>query len=220
MGVPKIAGYALPNEAELPGARPAWDLEANRAALLIHDMQRYFLAAYDEKGSPLPRVIENIALLRERCADLGIPVFYTAQPGDQLLADRGLQADFWGRGMTSAPEHRDIASALAPRTGDIVLEKWRYSAFQRTNLEHLLRARGRNQIIITGVFAHIGCAATAVDAFMRDVQPFLVADAVAAYSRATHDLALNYIAGSCGIVASTSATLKSLAVEALGAQSK
>lgn len=220
MGVPKIAGYTLPSESELPAAKPAWTIEAGRTALLIHDMQRYFLAAFAEEGSPLPRVIANIASLRQRCADLGIPVFYTAQLGDQLRADRGLQADFWGQGMTSAPEHREIVSDLAPRAGDIVLEKWRYSAFQRTNLEHLLRARSRDQILITGVFTHIGCVATAADAFMRDVQPFLVADGTAAYSRATHDMAMDYAAGCCAIVTGTNSILKSLAVEGTGARTQ
>jgi bifunctional isochorismate lyase / aryl carrier protein len=224
MGVPRIAGYVLPTQSELPAARPAWTLEAGRAALLIHDMQRYFLAAFAEEGSPIPQVIDHIASLREQCGNLDIPVFYTAQPGDQLRADRGLQAGFWGPGMTSVPEHRDVVSRLAPRPGDIVLEKWRYSAFQRTNLEHLLRARGRDQLIITGVFAHIGCVTTAADAFMRDVQPFLVADGMAAYSRATHDLAVNYAAGCCAIVTSTNAILKSFVTkevaEETGAQTR
>lgn len=213
MGVPKIAGYALPTEAELPASRPSWTLEANRAGLLIHDMQRYFLAAYAEGGSPIPQVIANIATLRKQCTDLGIPVFYTAQPGDQLPGDRGLQADFWGPGMTNSAEHREIVTQLAPRFGDIVLEKWRYSAFQRTNLEHFLRARARDQLVITGVFAHIGCVTTAADAFMRDIEPFLAADATAAYSRTTHDLALSYGAGCCAVVASTDAILKSLTTE-------
>jgi bifunctional isochorismate lyase/aryl carrier protein len=200
MGVPKIAGYTLPLESDLPAAKPAWTLQASRAALLIHDMQRYFLAAYAEDGSPIPQVVQNIAALRDDCAALGIPVFYTAQPGNQFRPDRGLQADFWGPGMSDTPEHRSIAGGLEPRTGDIVLEKWRYSAFQRTNFEHYLRARGRDQLILTGVFAHIGVLATAMDAFMREVQPFLVADATAAYSRATHDLAISHAAGCCAIV--------------------
>ena len=51
----------------------------------------------------------------------GIPVFYTAQRGDQLRADRGLQADLWGPGMRADPEHEAILPEIAPRSGDHVL---------------------------------------------------------------------------------------------------
>ncbi len=89
-----------------------------------------------------------------------------------------------------------------------MLTKWRYSAFQRTTLEHLLRARKRDQLIICGVFAHIGCMTTAVDAFMRDVEPFMVADGVADFSREKHDLALTYVAERCGVVTTTARLLR------------
>jgi bifunctional isochorismate lyase / aryl carrier protein len=54
--------------------------------------------------------------------------------------------------------------------------------------------RGRDQLVGTGVYAHIGCQATAVEAFMRDVRAFLVADAVAEFSRRHHDQACEYVA--------------------------
>jgi bifunctional isochorismate lyase/aryl carrier protein len=61
----------------------------------------------------------------------------------------------------------------------------------------------RNQLIITGVYAHIGCMTTATDAFMRDIKPFFVADALADFSREEHLMSLKYVAGRSGRVVMT-----------------
>lgn len=194
VGLPRIGSYTLPAAQDIPASRVTWAIDARRAALLVHDMQNYFVGAYAPDAPPIAAVIANIATLRDACDHAGIPVFYTAQPGTHTQEERGLQADFWGPGMTSAPEHRDIVPALAPRPSHRVLTKWRYSAFQRTSFAADLIALGRDQLIVTGIYASIGCLLSAADAFMYDVQPFMVADAVADFSRARHDLAMQFAA--------------------------
>jgi bifunctional isochorismate lyase/aryl carrier protein len=211
VALPKIESYALPVGSELPAARVPWRLTRSRAALLIHDMQRYFVDAFPAGLTPIKPVVEHIAALHAACAHAGVPTFFTAQPGNQDRRDRGLQADFWGPGMQDQRAHTDIVEELAPAPDDIVLTKWRYSAFQRSSFEAMLRARGRDQLIVTGVYAHIGCQVTAADAFMRDIEPFFVADAVASFSRAQHDDAIRAVAGCCGAVTSTARVLGDLA---------
>lgn len=207
MGLPRIESYVLPLAVELPPARVAWQPDPRRAALLVHDTQRYFLRAFGEDSSLVETLVANVRALRAACDAAGVPVFFTAQPGHQDPRDRGLQADFWGPGMSDDPADRDIDPRLAPRSEDIVLTKWRYSAFQRTTLDAMLRARGRDQLLVTGVYAHIGCLLTAADAFMRDVQPFLIADALGDFSRARHDAALAYAADRCAMVTTTAAAV-------------
>lgn len=208
--LPSIAGYDLPLEAELPNSRADWVLEKNRAALLIHDMQMYFVDAFQPGAAPVAQVVTAIRNLVSAARAAGVPVFYTAQEGNQDLRDRGLQADLWGPGMRHVPEHRDIVPSLAPADGDFVLVKHRYSAFQRSNLETLMRARARDQLIICGVYAHIGCLFTAAEAFQRDIQPFIAGDALGDFSREWHDKALAHAADCCAVVLSSKQIVKAL----------
>lgn len=208
MKLPSIAPYPLPKPGEIPAARGPWTFQPKRAALLVHDMQRYFVGAYDIDRDPIAPAIANIQTLLEHCRAQDMPVFYTAQHGNQDRRDRGLQADLWGPGMQAIPEHESIADALAPAAEDHVLVKHRYSAFQRSNLAELLHARDRDQLLITGIFAHIGVAATAFEAFQRDIETFVAADAVADYNRADHDTALTLIADTCGVPLSTQTLLE------------
>lgn len=208
--LPSIAAYDLPSEGELPASRADWALDADRAVLLVHDMQAYFVDAFAPGTAPIVSVVEAIAALIVAARARDVPVVYTAQNGDQDRRDRGLQADLWGPGMRNVPEHQPIVAPLVPQDGDFVLVKHRYSAFQRSNLDTLMRARGRDQIIICGVYAHIGCLLTAGEAFQRDIEPFFIADALGDFSRDWHDAALAQVADCCGVVLSTRQTLEAL----------
>jgi bifunctional isochorismate lyase/aryl carrier protein len=171
-------------------------------------MQHYFLAAFPPAAEPLQGATANLARLLAWARTAGVPVFYTAQHGNQDRRDRGLQAELWGPGMRAVPEHEQVVAALAPQPGDQVLTKHRYSAFQRSSLETLMRVRGRDQLVITGVYAHIGCLCTAAEAFQRDIEPFFVADALADFSREKHDMALQWVAATCGQVLTTAQLLQ------------
>lgn len=216
MSLPSIQPYRPPAAGELPAGRVDWRPDPARAALLVHDMQRYFLAPF--AGAPVPEVTANIGRLLAAARAQGMPVFYTAQPARQEPADRGLLTEFWGAGIGAAidadPRAADIVPELAPGPDDRVLVKWRYSAFQRSTLAEELAARGRDQLLVTGVYAHIGCQATAVEAFMRDIRPFLVADAVADFSRRRHDQACEYVAQRCGAVLTTADAVTALTASA------
>ncbi|WP_264273073.1 isochorismatase family protein [Duffyella gerundensis] len=203
MTIPKLADYALPDAADLPQNKVQWAFEPPRAALLIHDMQDYFLNFWGENSPMIQQVVENIARLRRYCKAQGVPVFYTAQPNEQSDADRALLNDMWGPGLNKHPEQQKVAAALAPDADDHVLVKWRYSAFHRSPLEETLHEMGRDQLIICGVYAYIGCLTTATDAFMRNIKPFMVADALADFTREEHMMALTYTAGRSGRVVMT-----------------
>ncbi|HED1244477.1 TPA: isochorismatase [Enterobacter bugandensis] len=210
MAIPKLTAYALPTAVELPTNKVNWAFEPERAALLIHDMQEYFLNFWGENSDMMQQVVANIAKLRAYCKEHNIPVYYTAQPKEQSDEDRALLNDMWGPGLTRSPEQQRIVAELAPDEADTVLVKWRYSAFHRSPLEQMLKETGRNQLLITGVYAHIGCMTTATDAFMRDIKPFFIADALADFTRDEHLMSLKYVAGRSGRVVMTDELLPSV----------
>jgi isochorismate hydrolase len=204
----------MPDSGELPENTAQWSLDPDRAVLLLHDMQNFFLSAFPGGEAPVADLLRNAAALRERCTAVGIPVAYTRQPGGMTEEQRGLLRDFWGPGMSTDEAQRTIVAQVAPRPGDLLLAKWRYSAFHRSPLLRWLRDSGRDQLIIAGVYAHIGILMTAADAFTHDVQPFLVADAVADFTAEEHRMALRYVAGRCGVVTTTKQILTDLPEEA------
>ncbi|WP_399881379.1 isochorismatase family protein [Streptomyces sp. BBFR51] len=207
MALPAIAPYPLPAPDELPANRVSWTVDPARAVLLVHDLQQHFLSAFPAGEQPLTGMLGNTARLLKEYRRLGAPVVHSAQRGGQTPEERGLQLDFWGPGVADDPEKLAAPDAVAPEDGDTVLTKWKYSAFVRTGLADLLRDTGRDQLVIVGVYAHIGVLMTAADAWQRDLRAFVVADAVADFSREDHDMALRWAAGRCAAVTTTDALL-------------
>lgn len=219
MALPKIAPYSY-REQEHQN-RVNWRVDPARAALLVHDMQGYFVRAFEleRDGQPLPDAQINIAIanirrLLDAAHAANIPVYYTAQPPRQNPADRRLLTDFWGDGLQD-DESAQILDELAPTEADTVLTKWRYSAFERSPLEEQLKDLGRDQLIIGGIYAHIGCLTTALEAFMRDIQPFMVADALADFTEKEHRMACEYASGRCARVLNTAEVLENINTGAL-----
>ncbi|MGV8530537.1 isochorismatase family protein, partial [Pseudomonas aeruginosa] len=134
-------------------------------------------------------LVANAARLRSWCVEQGVQIAYTAQPGSMTEEQRGLLKDFWG------PD-------------DWLLTKWRYSAFFHSDLLQRMRAAGRDQLVLCGVYAHVGVLISTVDAYSNDIQPFLVADAIADFSEAHHRMALEYAASRCAMVVTTDEVLE------------
>ncbi|MFV8396465.1 isochorismatase family protein [Corynebacterium hindlerae] len=210
MAIPRIPAYRIP---ELPETSTThWHPNPQRAALLVHDMQEYFLAAYDHAAEPVSRVVENISALIRAAEQHKIPVYFSVQPPQQKRDRRGLLSEFWGPGLQTEADARVVDKLPLDTNNPLhhVVTKWRYSAFERTDLRHALAYAGRDQLLITGVYGHIGCKVTATDAFMSDIQPFLINDAIADFSAADHAQTTDWVARRCGMVSNTHEILSQL----------
>jgi isochorismate hydrolase len=196
----------MPTRTTLPANVAQWTVDPARAVLLLHDMQSFFVTPLAPPSRD--ELVNNAALLRKRSVDLGMPIAYTAQPGGMTARQRGLLKDFWGPGMSTEPGEREVVPELAPAASDWVLTKWRYSAFHNSDLLDRMRSAGRDQLIVSGVYAHIGVLTTALDAFSHDIQPFLVADALGDFTEADHHSTLAYAARCCATVVLTDDVLR------------
>jgi isochorismate hydrolase len=166
--------------------RPELDVPAS--ALLVVDMQNAFLhpdgAIYLPAGAA---IVDQVAKVAHAFREAGRPVFYTRHAEDPAGGNAGMMARWW---ENSSPREGTFDAAvfegLAPRPGDVVVPKVRYSAFVATDLELRLREARVEDLVITGVMANLCCETTARDAFMRDFRVFFAADGTAAPSLAFH----------------------------------
>lgn len=119
----------------------------------------------------------NIAALKSRCTDAGVPVVYANDNAGHWQSDFRTTVDVAWRAGGAA---REIAELLAPTPEDYFVLKPQHSAFFATPLELLLDHLGVHRLVLTGVSADQCVMATASDALMRDLQVDIVMDGIAA----------------------------------------
>lgn len=201
MAISQIIDYSMPEINNINKVN--WKIVKENAVLLIHDMQVYFTDAYNRNGKLYQKMIENIKIVKTECKKYGIPIVYSAQPEGQTKEQRGLLLDFWGTGIPEGEEKQKIVNELKPESDDILITKWRYSAFENTELEDRMKQWKKNQLIICGIYAHIGCLTTSVNASMKNIKTFMVSDALGDFSEEKHRMALEYVSRLSGMVINT-----------------
>ena len=152
-------------------------LKKSKAALLVIDMQRFFL---DPESSGfacggvaiLPTIQRVIAAFRKA----GRPVIYTRHVHHPDGSDAGILGWWWdGMCIEGSPES-EVHEKIAPLPGEKVVLKHRYSAFYNTDLETVLRCLQIEDLVVSGVMTNLCCETTARDAYLRDYRVFLLAD--------------------------------------------
>ncbi|KJH85771.1 isochorismatase [Pseudomonas fluorescens] len=162
----------------------------NKNALLIIDMQQedgFVLDHFDT-------VQTNTAALLETARRLRVPVIYTRHinqaDGTDLPHGEPLAADGGPSSYRAGTRQVEIIERLAPQPEEIVIDKSRYSAFHRTDLDARLKALGVDTLIICGVQTDVCVLSTAFDAFALGFHIQLVSDACTTTTPAGHYSAL------------------------------
>ncbi len=182
-----------------------------RSALIVIDMQRYFLdpkarAFLDTPASLIP----NACALIEAFRRANLPVLFTRH-AHRRDRPTGQMGRWWGDDLPFEDDpFSQLYPAIKPEAGEVVLIKTHYSAFEETELDHHLRTQGIDTLVLCGVMTNVCVETTARHAFMKELQPVIVADACATKSDDYQNASLTNLAYAFGPTPNTKSILAML----------
>jgi isochorismate hydrolase len=160
------------------------ELSPKRSALLILDMQRYFLEETSHAYVPSAScIVPGLVNLVEVYSRRGLPVLFTRHLNQD--ADAGMLSVWWQDLITADSPTSEIVPEFDLSQG-ILIEKNQYDAFHGTRLEEILLEKKVTQVAICGVMTHLCCETTARSAFVRGFEVFFTVDGTATYNEEFH----------------------------------
>ncbi len=154
-----------------------------REALLVLDAQQI----YTDKKSELyckdaAKTIDNINKLIQHAADHSQLVVLVRHIHKSDGSDIGRLFDFAGEAeedfnFKEGSEEVEFDKRLIRPSNALEVRKTRYSAFQRTDLETVLKKNGIQRVIVCGFMTNFCCESTAREALDRDFYVDFVTDA-------------------------------------------
>ncbi|MEO0004642.1 MAG: isochorismatase family cysteine hydrolase [candidate division WOR-3 bacterium] len=163
------------------------ELNKERSALLVIDMQKFFL----DPSSPTftsggLAIVPNLKMLVKEFRQANRPVIYTCHVHHPEGIDAGIMKWWWqGMCIEGTPESR-VIDEIAPLPNEKIVYKHRYSAFYNTDLETVLRCLKIEDLVITGIMTNMCCESTARDAYYRDYRVFFLADGTGTINEEMH----------------------------------
>ncbi|MDD5657715.1 MAG: isochorismatase family protein [Elusimicrobia bacterium] len=165
-------------------------LRAERAALLVVDMQDFFLDRRSEAYLPSGRaILRGVRMLAEAFRRAGRPVLFTLHAHRDPAVDGGLMAGWWDKLCLAGSPGARVAAVLEAPPGD-VYRKTGYSGFSNPELAERLRREGVSQLVVAGIKTDLCVESTVRAAFDLGFETFIPVDATAAGSEERHLSAL------------------------------
>ena len=157
----------------------------SRMALINVDMQNCFV-----ENSPIAapggrEVLDRINTLIDACHKAGVMVVHTShvvRPDGSNIGVMGeiippVKEGVIDKGAPSAALH----DALHVGENDVLLDKPRFGSFHGTDLELILRSKGVDTIVVSGICTNVCCETTAREANVRDFRVFFLDDGTATF---------------------------------------
>ena len=181
-----------------------------KSALVVIDVQNDFCHGkgfFSKKNGEMPhvqRMIQNLVSLLKKWRQVKMPIIFV-----RTIHSEWTDSPAWlmrGGGMAKkaalcAPNSWGAEFyEVQPESGDCIVTKHRYSAFVGTDLDLILRSRGLETILFTGVATNVCVESTLRDAYNRNYHVILVEDCCGAFSAEEHAATLSNISKYFGIV--------------------
>lgn len=182
-------------------AHPFDVLDPRKTALLVVDMQNYFMHP-DYQAVPMAReIVPNVNRLAGIVRAAGGHVVW-------LMTATNDTRDSWSTyhehlmsrdyaawryaSMDVGHEGHALWPALEAKPDDTKIVKKRFSAFIQgsSDIEARLKRRGIDTLLVAGTTTNVCCESTARDAMMLNYKVVMVHDALAAYTDAEHNATL------------------------------
>jgi ureidoacrylate peracid hydrolase len=197
-------------------------LSPRQTALVVVDMQNYFMADGEPACAPAARlIVPNVNRLAAKTREHGgLVVWIMTEAKDETPADWANLYECYSpeakaKRQANLGKHGSgfpLWPKLEVEPNDEAVIKTRYSAFVpgASNLDEVLRARGIDTILVTGVATNVCCESTARDGMMMGYRAVMVSDANAAFTQENHAHALRNFLVTFGDVQTTDEVLVNL----------
>ena len=200
------------------------DFDPTRTALIVVDLQNGFMmpcvafAEIPEAREIVPNVNRLAAALRAAGGTV-VWIVTTYEPAVDREWSTYYRLSTPANGakrsaaLTKGAKGHEIWPELEVKPGDPIVEKKRFSAFIQgsSELDKVLKARGIDNLLVTGTVTGVCCESTARDAMMLNYSVTMVTDGNASYSDEEHNRALTAFYATFGDIMPTDTLIALLA---------
>ena len=189
------------------------NINIKTTSLLVMDCQKVIVGRLtpDERQ----KVLTNLGNVTQACRKAGIQIIYVLvrfRDGYPEVHSRNalFQGVKGGAILQESDPNSEVCDEIAPQAGDLVVTKKRISAFTGSDLATILRAKGIDTLVLSGISSLGVVESTARFAVDMDYRVIVLEDCCSDANPEAHQIAVQWLLPYITTVCSTQDFLKAL----------